>query len=560
MLTRHFKHWPLRLSKELITPETTLYNNLEISSKRYPDHVAINYYGQDITYQQLITEVDAMAGFLQHELGVSKGEKVLLYMQNSPQYIIGYYAILRADAIVVPLNPMLKTMELEFYIKDCKIKNAVVSQELCGNVESLLEKGLLENIITAAYSDYLPVEFLEELPKQVIHDRKDSNRPNNYLWVDCIGANYNPKKLSSGPDDLAVIPYTSGTTGYPKGCMHTNRTVQANTVGGASWARTTSNNVHLATLPFFHVTGMVHSMHVPIYAGSTIVVMTRWNRETALELINRNKCTNWVAISTMVIDFIANPNLVAKKISSLTTISGGGAALPEAVGKRLYEMTGLKFTEGYGLTETMSQTHSNPVERPKMQCLGIPSFGVDARIINPNTNKEIGIGEVGEIIVSGPQIMIGYHNREDENEKVFLNIEGKRFLRTGDIGRYDEDGYFFMVDRIKRMINSSGYKVWPSEIESYLYKHPAVHQSCVIGVPDSRKGETVKAFIILKEEFKEQINEEEIIEWSKKHMAAYKYPRFVEFRSTLPTTSSGKILWHKLQEEELKKSTGSSRL
>ncbi|WP_087972411.1 long-chain-fatty-acid--CoA ligase [Oceanobacillus rekensis] len=552
MLTRHYEHWPFRLTKQIVIPDTTIYNNLEISAKRYPENIAINYYGNKLTYKQLIKEVDAMAGFLQHELGVTKGDKVLLLMQNSPQYIIGYYAILRADAIVVPLNPMLKTMELEFYIKDGDIKNAIIGQELIENVHPLLVDGFLKNIIIAAYSDYISDEFPLEIPREVAVFRKESNHSNHYLWNECIGFNYVPNETTSGPDDLAVIPYTSGTTGLPKGCMHTNRTVQANTAGGAHWNRTNASNVQLATLPFFHVTGMVGSMHTPIFAGSTIVIMTRWNREVAVELISRYKCTNWVAICTMVTDFLANPNLDKEQISSLISIAGGGATLPEAVGQKLYEMTGIKFTEGYGLTETIAQTHQNPGERPKMQCLGIPSFGVDARIINPNTNQEVEAGEEGEIIINGQQVMIGYYNREDENEKAFIYMDDKRFLRTGDIGRYDEEGYFFIVDRVKRMINASGFKVWPTEVESYLYKHPAVHQACVIGVPDTRKGETIKAFIILKEEYKGKINEKEIITWAKKNMAAYKYPRFVEFKTKLPTTSSGKILWRKLQEEEQK--------
>ncbi|RKQ35732.1 long-chain-fatty-acid--CoA ligase [Oceanobacillus halophilus] len=553
MLTRHYEHWPFRLTKQILIPNTTLYNNLEISAKRYPDNIAINYYGSNLTYKQLIKEVDALAGFLQHRLGIKKGDKVLLLMQNSPQYIIGYYAILRADAIVVPLNPMLKATELEFYINDCDIKNGIIGQELLENVDPLLEEGFLNDIILAAYSDYISDEFSLEIPEEVALFRKESNNSNHHLWIGCIESYYKPNALSSLSDDLAVIPYTSGTTGIPKGCMHTNRTVQANTVGGAHWNRINASNVHLATLPFFHVTGMVGSMHTPLYAGSTIVIMTRWNRQLAAELISHNKCTNWVAISTMVTDFLANPNLRKEQLSSLISISGGGATLPEAVGQRLYKLSGIRFTEGYGLTETIAQTHQNPGERPKMQCLGIPVFGVDARIINPNTHKEVNADEEGEIIVSGPQVMIGYYNRDDENEKVFINLDGKCFFRTGDIGRYDEDGYFYIVDRVKRMINASGFKVWPTEVESYLYKHPAVHQACVIGVPDSRRGETIKAFIILNTEYKGRISEEEIIEWTKKNMAAYKYPRYIEFKSDLPTTSSGKILWRKLQEEELKK-------
>lgn len=551
MLTLHHPFWP-KLPKTLTVPETSLYDNLQVSATRYPEQVAISYYGKEISYKQLHKEVCSMAGFLQKKLHVAKGEKVLLFMQNSPQFVIAFYSILRANAVVVPINPMLTAEELAFYIQDGNIRNAIIGQELYESIRPQLHTTSLENVVIASYSDYIG-NFLGELPHEVKEPRRTFTKNRHYIWKDCIESEYDPGEHETGADDLAVIPYTSGTTGLPKGCMHTNRTVQANTVGAYYWSRATSSTCHLATLPFFHVTGMVHSMHMPIFAGSKMVIMTRWNRETAVELIDWHQCSHWVAISTMIVDFLANPKLQKEKISSLTSISGGGAALPEAVGKKLHGLTGIQFAEGYGLTETMAQTHFNPAERPKMQCLGIPSFEVDARIVEPGTNKELGVGEIGEIIVHGPQVMIGYYNRDEENENAFIEIEGKRFLKTGDIGHYDEEGYFFIVDRAKRMINAAGYKVWPTEVESYLYKHPAVQQACVVGVPDARKGETVKAFIILERDYIGKISPNDIITWAKQNMAAYKYPREVEFRTELPTTSSGKILWRKLQEEEWNK-------
>jgi fatty-acyl-CoA synthase len=552
MLTLHYEHWP-QISKSLTVPATSLYDNLKVSAQRYPDQNAIFYYGNKLTYKQLDQEVNALAGYLQQKLGVNTGEKVLLFMQNSPQFVIGYYAILRANAVVVPINPMLVADELEFYVKDCEIKTALTGQELYDRVSPLLGKTSLENLVIAAYSDYKGSEFEDTVPAEVEMKRLVFSEPRHYHWNNAIQANLTASEHTSKADELAVLPYTSGTTGLPKGCMHTNRTVQANTVGAYHWSRTTTNAVHLMTLPLFHVTGMVHSMHMPIYSGSTMVIMTRWNRDAAVELIKKQGCTHWVTIATMIIDFLANPNLTAEDISSLTSISGGGAALPEAVGEKLYKLCGLRFVEGYGLSETIAQTHFNPADRPKMQCLGIPSFDVDARIIEPATGKELGMGEIGEIIVNGPQVMVGYYNREDENRSSFIEIDGKRFFRTGDIGRYDEEGYFFIVDRVKRMINASGYKVWPTEVESFLYKHPAIQQACVVGVPDERRGETVKAFVILNQDMDGKVREEEIIEWSKQHMAAYKYPRQIEFRKQFPMTSSGKILWRQLQEEEKEK-------
>lgn len=549
MLTLHYEYWP-KISKSLRVPSTSLYENLKVSATRYPDQDAIFYYGNKLTYEQLDAEVNALAGYLQHKLNVQKDEKVLLFMQNSPQFVIGYYAILRANAVVVPINPMLVADELEFYVRDCEIKTALAGQELYDRIAPLLNKTSLTNLVLAAYSDYAGVGFEGMLPKEVEAPRVQFTSQGHYLWDEAIQTSLIPTEHTAKGDDLACLPYTSGTTGLPKGCMHTNRTINANTVGAYHWSSTTTNAVHLMSLPLFHVTGMVHSMHMPIFSGSTMVIMTRWNRDAAVEMIKTLGCTHWVTIATMIVDFLANPNLKKEDIASLTSISGGGAALPEAVGEKLYQLSGLRFVEGYGLSETIAQTHFNPPDRPKMQCLGIPSFDVDARIIEPATGKELGVGEIGEIIVNGPQVMVGYYNRDDENRSSFIEIEGKQFFRTGDIGRCDEEGYFFIVDRVKRMINASGFKVWPTEVESYLYKHPAIQQACVVGVPDPRRGETVKAFVILNDDYEGKVNAEEIIEWSKQHMAAYKYPRFIEFRKQFPMTTSGKILWRTLQEEE----------
>jgi len=556
MKTKHYDFWP-KLTKTLTVPETSIYDNLEVSAARYPEHEAIYYYGAALTYRELLVEVDDLAGYLQQYLEVTKGEKILLFMQNSPQFIIGYYAILRAGAVVVPINPMLKTNELEFYIKDGSIRNALIGQEFLEVVEPLVESTSLEHLIVAAYSDYKGNELEDYLPAEVSAERASLTGDHLHIWAEALKRKAEPQEQSVAADDLAVLPYTSGTTGLPKGCMHTNRTVQANTIGAYHWARATSDSSTLATLPLFHVTGMIHSMLMPIFSGNKIVLMTRWNREAARQLIRDQQCTHWVTISTMLVDFLANPAVEAEDLRSLYAISGGGASFPKALGEKLYNLTELEFVEGYGLSETIAQTHFNPPDRPKLQCLGIPSFNVDSRIIDPATNEEVATGEIGEIIVNGPQVMLGYYNREDENESAFIDVDGKSFFRTGDIGRCDEEGYFFIVDRLKRMINASGFNVWPTEVESALYDHPAVQQACVVGVPDPRKGENIKAFVILNDGYEGEVTEEEIVAWSKERMAAYKYPRLVEFRKEFPTTNSGKILWRKLQEQEREKVQGS---
>jgi fatty-acyl-CoA synthase len=230
-------------------------------------------------------------------------------------------------------------------------------------------------------------------------------------------------------------------------------------------------------------------------------------------------------------------------------LSGGGAAMPAAVAQRL-QSAGVTYIEGYGLTETMAATHVNPPEHPKMQCLGIPIFGVDSRVIDPVTLQELPPGESGEIIMHGPQVMLGYWNKPEDTANAFLEIGGKRFFRSGDLGRMDEDGYFFIVDRLKRMINASGFKVWPTEIESLMYAHPAVQEACVIGTKDAHRGETVKAVIVLKQEFVGKIRAQDICDWARDKMAAYKVPRVIQFVDALPKSGSGKIMWRELQEQE----------
>jgi fatty-acyl-CoA synthase len=346
------------------------------------------------------------------------------------------------------------------------------------------------------------------------------------------------------------MPYTSGTTGQPKGCMHTHGSVMSTAVGGVQWFGRTQDAVLLSVLPLFHVTGMSGAMNGPIFAGSTIVVLPRWDREAAALCIQRYRITAWQAITTMVVDFLANPQIERYDLSSLVGIRGGGAAMPAAVCARLKELTGLDYVEGYGMSETMAATHINPPHRPKPQCLGIPVFDVDSRVLDPDTLQEVRAGETGEIVVHGPQVMQGYWRQPDATREAFVEIDGKRFLRTGDLGLVDEDGYFFMTDRLKRMINASGFKVWPAEVEALMYRHPAIQEVCVIGARDAKRGETVKAVVVLRPEHRGRVSEADIVTWSHDHMAAYKSPRVVEFVDSLPKSGSGKLMWRELQEKQ----------
>ena len=542
MFTRHFAHWPPGQPKTLELPKASVYANLVASADRHPQRAAIDYYGSSLSYADLKRQVDALAGYLQQRLGVRRGDRVLLYAQNSPQFIIAYYAILRVDAVVVPVNPMNRTEELRHYVADSDAAVAIAGNDVLRELEPLG----LDRVLPIVYSDYLTRPTELPMPDFV-------RAPGSAAWKEMLSANLAPAPHLAGPEDLAVMPYTSGTTGKPKGCMHTHASVQATTVPYLHWRGAQAESVVLCAMPMFHVTGMQAGMNAPIHIAATLVVLSRWDRDCAAMQIERTRVTNWSAITTMLVDFLSNPRLKEFDLSSLRVLGGGGAAMPEALARQLEDVIGLPFVEGYGLSETMAPTHINPPHRPKRQCGGIPFFNTDARVLDIQDFHELKPHEVGEIVVHGPQVFKGYWKQPEATAQAFLSHDGKRFFRTGDLGYYDEEGYFFITDRLKRMINCSGYKVWPAEVESMLYAHPAIQEACVIAARDGYRGETVKALVVLKQDFNHKTSSQDIIAWAREKMAAFKVPRTVEFVDELPKTSTGKILWRKLQEEEYRK-------
>ncbi|GAA6140337.1 long-chain fatty acid--CoA ligase [Hydrogenophaga sp. 5NK40-0174] len=549
----HWPSWPTDLPRHLTLPETNLVYNAEVSARRFPDKPYLIYYDTPLSFSAFLRQVEQLAGYLEKDCGVQAGDRVLLYMQNSPQWVVGYYAILRANAVVIPVNPMNRKDELGHYIEDTDATVALLAQDLLPEVQPWLrasEGPALQHAIVATYSDYITQPTDLRLPDFVAAARAPLNGGGEHAWMDALAADRVPSPCHTGPDDLCVMPYTSGTTGKPKGCMHTHRSAMSTGLGGMVWFGRTQDATMLSVLPFFHVTGMAGGMNGPLMIGATIVIMSRWDREVAAELMQRYRITSWQAISTMVVDFLANPRIAEYDLSALNGIRGGGAAMPKAVAQKLLDLTGLHYVEGYGMSETLAATHINPPHRPKPQCLGIPVFDVDARIIDPQTLAPVPTGESGEIVVHAPQVMQGYWRNDEANEKAFITIDGKRFLRTGDLAKIDEEGYFFMTDRLKRMINASGYKVWPAEVESMMYQHPAIHEVCVIGAKDPKRGETVKAVIVLQAAQKDQVTEQAITDWAHEHMAAYKVPRLVSFVDALPKSGSGKIMWRELQEQQ----------
>lgn len=549
-ITAHFQFWPKRVPFELLFPQVPLFEFIETSARRYPGHTAIIYYGRKITYLQLNDLVAKTAAMLA-DLGVKKGDRVALYMQNTPHFVAGMFGIMRANAVVVPINPMLTEREMLQLLTDSGATAAITTADIYKRIYNVRKDSKLGSIIVGRYADYLPDEPELPVPEFLKNEPEIEKDDDVLAWLDALEAtDSHPPPVETVFTDMCLLPYTSGSTGIPKGCIHTHATVISNSVGSAVWHNMLSNHVILTTLPLFHVTGLTHSMVAPFYAGATMVMLTRWDREAAITAIEKYRCTHWTNITTMVIDILNHPDIRNRDLSSMILIGGGGAPLPEAVGKKLQEVTGITYMEGYGMTETMSQTHFNPPDRPKLQCIGISDFGVDARIISLDKGKQLGPGEQGELVINGPEVMEGYWNRPEENQKVFMEIDGKQFLRTGDICTYDEEGYFYIVDRSKRMINAAGYKVWPTEVESVLYKHPAISEVCVVGVPDPVRVENVKAFIVLRDDCRGKTEEKEIIDWAKQNMAAYRYPRIIEFVDSLPKSGTGKIQWRQLQEKE----------
>jgi len=565
---RHAAAWPSRLPRELLVPDTTLWFNLEVSARRYPNKAVCIYLGRVLTYAELHRQAEALAGWMQAQ-GLKRGERVLLYMQNCPQYLVAFYAVQRADAVVVPVNPMNRADEFGHYIVDPSARFAITTADLAATVAEanagLPAQQQLSHLLVTRFADAMPANLApEDTPPPAMLAWLTAEHPlpaaaavggaalRFTRWTDALASGHRPGPSLAEPDDMALLPYTSGTTGLPKGCVHSHRTLMPNAVGGGLWSHASAEATSLAVVPMFHITGMMYGVLGSVYLGSTVVILPRWDRELAGRTISRYRVTHWTCIPTMIIDLFGSPNYKSFDLGSLRYISGGGAAMPLAVAERLQQEFGLTFAEGYGLTETAAPSHGNPPERAKLQCLGIPIYGVDSRIIDPETLQELPPGEVGEIVTHGPMVFKGYWGHPEATKAAFITIDGKSFFRTGDLGRCDEEGYFFITDRLKRMINASGYKVWPSEVELLLFKCPWVQEACVIATRDAYRGESVKAIVVLRAEARGQVTEQQVVDWAREHMAVYKAPKVVEFAEALPKSGAGKVMWRQLQEKEAK--------
>jgi fatty-acyl-CoA synthase len=564
--TPHFKFWPARLPRSITPPAGSLWNNLAVSALRYPDKAALVFFDTQLSYAQLLQKAQLLAQYLKG-LGVKKGDRVVVCMQNCPQLVISHFAVLRLDAVVVPVNPMNKAQELQHYITDPDTQVAITTADLASEwaaASNALPQALqLKHLLITHFADAYGDKAVDDMPPawrdwlQTQHPAPALSTGACHAWGtvmatmerahDAAAAALPPVTATS--DDLAVLPYTSGTTGLPKGCMHTHGSIMHNAVASGMWAGSSAANVTLCAVPMFHITGMVSVMHATLFGGATLVIMPRWDRDLAGRLISRHKVSHWTNIPTMVIDLLASPSFEQYDLRSLVYIGGGGAAMPQAVAQRLWEQFGLRYSEGYGLTETAAPSHSNPPDATKQQCLGVPFISAQARVLDPETLQAMPQGQQGEIIMHGPMNFQGYWKNPQATAKAFIYFEGKKFFRSGDLGRMDEDGYYFLTDRLKRMINASGFKVWPAEVEALMFKHPAIAEACVISTRDDYRGETVKAVIVLRKTHL-ATTADDILQWCRDTMAVYKAPRIVQFVDVLPKSGSGKVMWRALQEAE----------
>jgi fatty-acyl-CoA synthase len=549
MSTLHFNHWPRHLSRHLSYPQTGFHEHLATNAQRYPDKIAVNYYGSQIDYQTLNTRVNCFAGYLQQQANVQAGDRVVISMQNSVAFIVAYYAVLRCDAVAVPVNPMNKALELEWYVADTESKVAIVGSELVNEFSSLLADTCLEKIIAARYGDdiFTPTEYV--IPETVIQAPVVQETESVIDFKTALQhAEIQTQALRQG-EDLAVILYTSGTTAHPKGCMLSHRALIAQILTQINWSPWNNTAKVLSVTPFFHVTGMINAMCLPMWLGATTYLMTRWDRACAAQVIDHHGLTHWCCIPTMVVDLLAMPDVNKFNFKSFTHVYGGGTGMPHAIAQDFETLTGIEFIEGWGMTEMTAGVHLNPYGRGKRQCLGVPLFDVDSRVIDPETGEELGVRQSGEIISRSPCLFSGYWKNPEATEAAFIEHDGQRFFKTGDVGYFDEEGYFFMADRLKRMINVSGYKVWPSEVESLLYKNEKILENCIIPCNKTDRGESVKAVVVLKDQ--QEMSEDEFKQWCRQQMSAYKVPKVVEFVKELPKTASGKINWRLLQDKEM---------
>jgi long-chain acyl-CoA synthetase len=549
------KNWPEKVAQSIQYPDVPLHELLTRTANLYPKNTAIVFYGKTITYKELETLTNKFATAL-NDLGVKKTDRIALLLPNIPQYIISYYGALKAGATVTAISPLSKEREIMHQLNDSEAETIVALDVFFPAIKNIWNHTTLKRVIIAKMKEYLPSTkaFFGTLLGKV-PSRKVEKQPSVYFFKELTEKHPpNPPTVKINPrSDLAALQYTGGTTGIPKGAMLTHYNLVTNAVMCAEWLTArTSQEVFLTVLPLFHIYGMTTSMNAAIYIAGTMVLLPRFHPTDVLKAIEQYGVTIFCGVPTMYTVLVNHPHITKYKLSTIKFCISGAAPLPPEVQRKFMKITGGVLVEGYGLTESSPVTHCNPLD-PTMKTVKIGSIGIpwpdtEAKIVDIKTGKkEQPPGKVGELVVKGPQVMLGYWNMPEDTAAVLKD----GWLYTGDVGKMDEDGYFFITDRKKDLIKYKGYSVYPRELEDVLYEHPAVKLCAVVGKPDETSGEIPKAFVVLKEGAK--ATEKELIQFVKDRVAPYKAIREIEFRKELPTSLVGKVLRRTLREEETEK-------
>jgi long-chain acyl-CoA synthetase len=534
------------LAAEVFIPRVSLPEFVEEGMKKNLDRVALVYSGKEIKYSEMQANISNFAAVL-HGWGVQKGETVALFLPNCPQFAFAYYGALKVGAMVTAISPLFMTPEVEFQLRDSRARTLVVQDEFWPRVEPVFTKLGLKEVLIVNLKGKKPT-----LPKF----------PGVYSFDDLLRGTLPPSPtVGIDPEeDVAALQYTGGTTGLPKAAMLTHQNVVSNIAQNRGYwdlmakVDGVTHPTVISVLPWYHIYGQTVDLSSTLFGGGTLIILPGFEVDVVLRTIQETRAHVFMGVSTMFVSFLNHPRLKDYNLRSLRWCNNGATIIPTEVVKSFEEMTGVRIVEGYGLSEASPVTHTtSPYLKRKIGSVGPPIPNTLQGIIDPETGQFLEPGKPGEIIVQGPQVMKGYWEKPKETAEVFLWIEGQKWLRTGDMGILDDEGYLTIVDRSKDLIKYKGHSVYPSEIEEVLYQHPAVSQAAVIGVPDPLAGENIKAFVVLRDEFQGQVKEEEIISWTRERLAAYKYPRSLEFRKEIPKSAVGKILRRVLREEEMKK-------
>jgi long-chain acyl-CoA synthetase len=529
---------------------------LEEGAAKHPDKACTIFKGATISYQEMNDLSDTLAGALA-DLGVKKGDRVGIFMPNTPQFVMAYYAVLKAGGVVVASNPLYTATEIAHQANDAGIEVMLAMSNFYKTVKEAQPDTKIKTVIVTNLKETLPaltrVLFTLAVEKKGGH-RIEGGLPESDLWMKDLLAKYQPSdrpKLDIGPDDSCLFQYSGGTTGVPKAAVALHRNIVANSLQISNWMTNLNpdGEVVLMAIPLFHVYGMVAGMNFGLSTGSTLVMVPNpRDLKDVLDNISKYRASIFPAVPTLYNAINNHPDVLSGKydLSSIKACISGSAALMRETKDKFEDLTGGKVFEGYGLSEAPTATHCNPMGGVnKTGSIGMPLPDVDCRIIDLDDGEtEMAMGEIGEIIVKGPQVMHGYHNMPTETANSLREWNGETWLYTGDIARIDEDGYFYIVDRKKELIKPGGFQVWPREVEEAISDHPKVLEVGVAGIPDPYRGETVKAWVVVKEG--ETLTVDEIRDFAKEKLAKYKVPSHVEFRDELPKTTVGKILRREL--------------